>query len=123
MSDYETVAATELHSATRGPAGEPYAPGQPLDITEPASKQRVRSLAGDAWFDLRRNPIFWVASVLVLVVVLMAVFPGLFTRCRSGGLRPQPPARRTKRRCDLRVQLPGLRRVGPGGVRHPRLAD
>jgi oligopeptide transport system permease protein len=79
MSDYETVAATELHSATRGPAGEAHAPGQPLDITEPAPKQRVRSLAGDAWFDLRRNPIFWVASVLVLVVVLMALFPGLFT--------------------------------------------
>jgi peptide/nickel transport system permease protein/oligopeptide transport system permease protein len=80
MSDFETVAATELHSATRGPAGEPHAPGQPPDITEPGPKQqRVRSLAGDAWYDLRRNPIFWVASVLVLVVVLMALWPGLFT--------------------------------------------
>lgn len=38
-----------------------------------------RSLSGDAWFDLRRNPIFWVAGAVVVVMVLMAAFPGLFS--------------------------------------------
>jgi peptide/nickel transport system permease protein/oligopeptide transport system permease protein len=40
---------------------------------------RPRSLAGDAWRDLRRNPIFWVSLILVLVVTAMAIVPGLFT--------------------------------------------
>src|SRR5262245_18213205 len=79
MSDFETVAATELHTATRGPAGEPAAPGQPGDLTGQTARERPRSLAGDAWRDLRRNPIFWVAGLLVVVVVLMAAVPSLFT--------------------------------------------
>jgi oligopeptide transport system permease protein len=37
------------------------------------------SLASDAWRDLRRNPLFWIASVLILVLVVMAIAPGLFT--------------------------------------------
>jgi len=38
-----------------------------------------RSLSGDAWHDLRRNPVFWIASAIVLLMVLMAAFPGLFS--------------------------------------------
>ncbi|MDI6098465.1 ABC transporter permease [Actinoplanes sp. NEAU-A12] len=45
----------------------------------PAGSGRPRSLAGDAWHDLRRNKIFWASSVLVLVVLLMALAPSLFT--------------------------------------------
>jgi peptide/nickel transport system permease protein/oligopeptide transport system permease protein len=71
MSDYETVAATENQSARRGPTGEPGAPGKV------ASENKPRSLAGDAWRDLRRNPIFWVSLALVAIVTLMAAFPGL----------------------------------------------
>ncbi|MFC4065526.1 ABC transporter permease [Actinoplanes subglobosus] len=40
---------------------------------------RARSLAGDAWDDLRRNKIFWVSSVLAALILLMALFPSLFT--------------------------------------------
>lgn len=39
----------------------------------------VRSLTGDAWYDLRRNPLFWLASAIVVLMVLMAAFPGLFS--------------------------------------------
>lgn len=39
----------------------------------------VRSLTGDAWYDLRRNPLFWIASAIVVLMVLMAAFPGLFS--------------------------------------------
>lgn len=42
-------------------------------------KEEVRSLSSDAWRALRSNPIFWVASVLITVFVVMAIFPGLFT--------------------------------------------
>jgi oligopeptide transport system permease protein len=40
---------------------------------------RPRSLAGDAWNDLRRHKIFWASAALVLVILLMALLPSLFT--------------------------------------------
>jgi oligopeptide transport system permease protein len=83
VSDFETVAATELHTATPGRAGDPNAPGQPSDIGVPPSPSpapgKPRSLAGDAWRDLRRNPIFWIALVIALAAILMAIVPRLFT--------------------------------------------
>ncbi|NES31151.1 ABC transporter permease subunit [Micromonospora terminaliae] len=73
MSDFETVAATEDQAARRGVSGEPATPDR---IGAP---QRARSLAGDAWRDLRRNPIFWVSLALVVVAAAMAAVPSLFT--------------------------------------------
>jgi oligopeptide transport system permease protein len=66
MSDINLVAAAETPSAATGPRRSRSA-GKP------------RSLAGDAWTDLRRNKIFWVAAVLVALILLMAVWPSLFT--------------------------------------------
>ncbi|GAA0533880.1 ABC transporter permease [Paractinoplanes ferrugineus] len=40
---------------------------------------KPRSLAGDAWHDLRRSKIFWLAAVLIAVILLMAAWPSLFT--------------------------------------------
>ncbi|MGQ0845923.1 MAG: ABC transporter permease [Sporichthyaceae bacterium] len=40
---------------------------------------KPRSLGRDAWDDLRRNPVVIVSSALILLFVVMAVFPGLFT--------------------------------------------
>jgi peptide/nickel transport system permease protein/oligopeptide transport system permease protein len=81
-----------MHTATPGLAGAAHAPGQPGDITqaerecEPTDVTlqsekpgKPRSLAGDAWRDLRRNPLFWIAVVIASVVVLMALFPSMFT--------------------------------------------
>ncbi|MEV6332596.1 ABC transporter permease [Streptomyces sp. NPDC051909] len=46
----------------------------------PAPKQeKARSLWGDAWRDLRRNPYFIVSSVLIFLLLLISAFPGLFT--------------------------------------------
>lgn len=39
----------------------------------------ARSLASDAWRAMRRNSLFWVSSALIVVFVLMAAFPSLFT--------------------------------------------
>ena len=44
-----------------------------------AADTRPRSLAGDAWNDLRRNKIFWASAVLVVLVLMMAAVPSLFT--------------------------------------------
>lgn len=49
-------------------------------MAEPAAASSARSLGQDAWEDLRRNPIFWIAGAIVLLMVLLAAFPGLFSR-------------------------------------------
>jgi oligopeptide transport system permease protein len=68
MSDIEAVTAAE------GATGRT---SEPAPVPE-SRRDKPRSLAGDAWVDLRRNKIFWVASVLVVILVLMAAFPALF---------------------------------------------
>ncbi|HEV2779160.1 MAG TPA: ABC transporter permease [Actinophytocola sp.] len=40
---------------------------------------KPRSLASDAWHDLRRRPLFLISSALILLILVMAAFPGLFT--------------------------------------------
>jgi oligopeptide transport system permease protein len=82
MSNLESVAAVETPTA-------------PADRAAPGKTEKPRSLAGDAWRDLRRNPIFWIALALVLLVILMAAVPQLFTSAdpRECALRNQyaPP--------------------------------
>lgn len=75
MSDIEGVEVAEFQSAKPGPSGEPGAPGQVKDLTT----TKARSLGSDAWRELRRRPIFWIGVVLVVVFVLMAIWPQLFT--------------------------------------------
>lgn len=55
---------------------EPSAPVAPVEAQKP---EKARSLWGDAWADLRRNPYFLVSSVLIFFLLLIAAFPGLFT--------------------------------------------
>jgi len=40
---------------------------------------RRASLWGDAWLELRRRPLFWVAAALLAFMVVLALFPSLFT--------------------------------------------
>ncbi|MEE1786015.1 ABC transporter permease [Streptomyces sp. SP17BM10] len=62
-------------------------PTNALDTTAPVpkaaaatgDKERVASLWTDAWYDLRRNPLFIIGGLLVLLMVAMAVAPQLFT--------------------------------------------
>jgi oligopeptide transport system permease protein len=34
----------------------------------------------DAWRDVRRRPVFWISSALILLIVVVALFPGIFTQ-------------------------------------------
>ena len=67
MSDLESVVAAQ------GPGGGP--PPEPRHANK---RDKPRSLAGDAWIDLRRSKIFWFAAVLVVIILGMAAFPSLF---------------------------------------------
>ncbi|MFJ6635596.1 ABC transporter permease [Streptomyces sp. NPDC091376] len=51
-------------------------PGGPLG-TGPAGKPR--SLWSDAWHDLRRNPVFIVAALVILFLVIISIWPSLIT--------------------------------------------
>jgi len=39
---------------------------------------RSASLWGDAWRQLRRRPVFIISAVLILILMVIAIFPGLF---------------------------------------------
>ncbi|MCZ2528243.1 ABC transporter permease [Streptomyces sp. NPDC059506] len=54
------------------------APGAAATEAAPASA-KARSLWSDAWNDLRRNPLFLVSAVLILLLLVLAAAPGLFT--------------------------------------------
>ncbi|MFI6164855.1 ABC transporter permease [Micromonospora haikouensis] len=78
MSDPSTASIVSTPPATMPTeAGS----GAPVDAGLPgnARKEKPRGLLGDAWRDLRRKPLFWVSAVLILIFVLMAAFPSLFT--------------------------------------------
>jgi oligopeptide transport system permease protein len=47
-----------------------------VDVTD----ARQNSLWSDAWGELKRNPLFWIGSLLGLMFVLMALVPQVFAR-------------------------------------------
>lgn len=76
MSDIQLDVATST-----SPAGEPGGLG-------PES----RTLLADAWYDLKRNKVFWASAALLVVVMTMVLFPGLLadeaqTSSLTGGCR------------------------------------
>jgi oligopeptide transport system permease protein len=86
MSDIEAVVTSDEHESTGDPRGGTAM--RPLDV----NGGKPRSLAGDAWRDLRRKPLFWIAAALVLAFVVMAIFPQVYTSTNP-------------RACDLDVSL------------------
>jgi oligopeptide transport system permease protein len=59
---------------TVGATGEPEAP-----LSAPERGEKARSLGRDAWNELRRRPMFWISAVLIVIFVVMAAVPQLFT--------------------------------------------
>lgn len=52
----------------------------PLAVVDKVDENEApSSLWGDAWRDLRGRALFWVSAVLILLVLAVAFFPGLFT--------------------------------------------
>ncbi|OLR90008.1 ABC transporter permease [Actinokineospora bangkokensis] len=50
-----------------------------VTAAEHAGSGKTRSLASDAWHDLRRRPLFLISALVIAVVLVMAAFPSLFT--------------------------------------------
>ncbi|MFI8593449.1 ABC transporter permease [Microbacterium sp. NPDC078428] len=93
------------------------APAKSAEVTVDAVRVDAKpsSLWRDAWTDIRRRPTFWVTSVVVVVVVLMAIFPTLFTQVppdrecflsnSNGGPAPGHPLGFTFQGCDIWSRL------------------
>jgi oligopeptide transport system permease protein len=70
-------------------------------ISVPVNNAQSRTLAQDAWYDLRRSWVFWISAVLLVGVLVMVLFPGLLaseeaTSSLTGGCQlansKQPPS-------------------------------
>jgi oligopeptide transport system permease protein len=48
-------------------------------VSEKALETGARSLGANAWRDLRGRPMFWISLALIVLFVVMAIFPQLFT--------------------------------------------
>ncbi|MBB5153578.1 ABC transporter permease [Saccharopolyspora phatthalungensis] len=74
MTDQSASSLVSGPSPTGPEAPMPETPGS--TGTKP---DKPRGLWGDAWRDLRKRPLFIIASVLIVVLLFIAAFPGLFT--------------------------------------------
>jgi oligopeptide transport system permease protein len=73
--------------------------------------EQTSNLWIDAWRDLRRRPLFWISSALIVIVAIVALFPGIFTsfppndQCDLGLSNSGPTAGHplgfTKQGCDV----------------------
>ena len=78
MSDPNTASIVTTPPATmptEAGSGAPTNAGLP----ESAKQNKPRGLLGDAWIDLRRKPLFWISATIILIFLVMAAFPWLFT--------------------------------------------
>lgn len=85
MSEPDTVTASEPNGAATSSGADP------------ASDGPARSLGGDAWETLRSSWAFWLSLLGILVFVVMAIWPGLFTNtdpsyCDAARSRGEPSA-------------------------------
>ena len=83
-------AAFEALDGLQAPAAEE------IDLGTPEAERKAKSLWSDAWVELRRNPLFWISSGLILFFLVMATFPQLFTSADPTygdlGIARQPPS-------------------------------
>jgi len=76
---------------------------------------RPSNLWIDAWRDMRRRPMFWISAVIILLVIVVALFPTLFTsvppndNCQLSNSNGGPTADHllgfTKQGCDVFSRL------------------
>ncbi len=70
----DAAATGSVIAVTTDPTGGPEGP-----VVTPGKGEKARSLGSDAWVELRRRPMFWVSSALILLFVVMALLPQVFT--------------------------------------------
>lgn len=54
-------------------------PETPIQTPTDTTSEKTTSLGRDAWLEMRRRPTFWISAGLILLFMLMAIFPQLFS--------------------------------------------
>ncbi|AZZ38652.1 ABC transporter permease [Acidipropionibacterium jensenii] len=78
-SNPNTTELVGTDAASAAPAVDADLTGIDATTGGPVSGTKPRSLWTDAWSDLRRDPLFWISAVLIVIFIVMALFPGVFT--------------------------------------------
>jgi len=112
-SNTTTDAAVPARSANHYVAPLDETPLVSVDAVNVAEKKS--NLWIDAWRDLRRRPLFWISSALIVLVVIVALFPFLFTQtppndeCFLANSNAGPvaghPLGFTKQGCDIYARI------------------
>lgn len=77
--------------------------------------ERKSNLWIDAWRDMRRRPMFWISAAIILLVIIVALFPTLFTQvapnndCQLSNSNGAPTGEHilgfTKQGCDIFARI------------------
>ena len=80
-------------------------------IDSVTTEGKPSNLWRDAWRDVRKRPMFWISSALILLIVIVALFPDLFTKvppnndCQLSNSNGAPttghPLGFTRQGCDI----------------------
>ncbi|GAA0460363.1 ABC transporter permease [Streptomyces olivaceiscleroticus] len=89
MPDKTTVTPSSVAGAGPSQAGSGVDVSAPSvaaasELASMGGVNKPRSLGQDAWRELRARPMFWTAGILLVVLILMAAFPFLFTGADPG---------------------------------------
>jgi oligopeptide transport system permease protein len=105
----DTTTGVGTRSATHYVADVDETPVAEVDAVK--LDEKPSNLWRDAWRDLRHRPIFWISGALILFIVFVALFPGLFTSTppnsgcllanSNAGPAPGHPLGFTKQGCDI----------------------
>jgi oligopeptide transport system permease protein len=84
---FHPIAESALEAGTEPP---------PISAELETQQEKPRSLTSDALRDLRRNPIFIISGIVIVILLVMAFAPGVFTnvdpRACDLNLSRQPPS-------------------------------
>lgn len=79
MSSFDQPQAGPVHPETQTIEADRATATDPGRAPKPQKEGKPASLWSDAWHDLRRRPIFIISAVLIAILVVMALWPSLFT--------------------------------------------
>jgi len=93
----------------------PFDANEDILVDKVAVESRPSNLWLDAWRDLRKRPMFYISGVLILLVITVALFPGLFTQTApndncllansNAGPAPGHILGFTKQGCDIYARI------------------
>ncbi|MCU1545950.1 MAG: peptide transporter permease [Homoserinimonas sp.] len=88
-------------------------PVAPIDRLD--ESQKARSTWADAWDSMRRRPMFWISSFLIVFILFVAFFPTVFTQVppnlncllanSNGGPQSGHPFGFTRQGCDVYARI------------------